>query len=496
MSDSLSKFVPRNRYAFLFSITILTMVHPTTLGYDSMMTGGILNLDSYLSYFDLTTATIGLNSASSWMGKIIACFYVSQVLNDNSGRKNAIIAGVAILFAGIVLQSAAVHIAMFIVGRILIGYGGVITNIAAINLVAELCPIHLRGFLLGLAFSCFLVGSLISSGITFGVRNAPGNWNWRIPSIIQGAPNIVALINLTFLPESPKYLLFHGQEKKAFETLMIINNNDEVLCAQKIEDYKIEDLRISSRTFRPWTQLYKSRINLHRVFINLTQAVCVEMGGSSVGSHYLTLLLIQAGITDSTERLQVNIVMSAWQLVCAVSGSLCFDTLGRKRQCLIGLSGMVVMFYILGGLIKEYGDGHSRSGSFGSIAAMFLFSGFYSFSFTPLTTGYPAELYPFLMRGAGVSIYEIFDGCFGLIASFALPFAMENLGWKFYIINASYDILFLPIIYYVWIETKGVDIEKIDEIFWNHPLHKDKIPHQSESESDLERQTIEITQKI
>lgn len=47
------------------------------------------------------------------------------------------------------------------------------------------------------------------------------------------------------------------------------------------------------------------------------------------------------------------------------------------------------------------------------------------------------------------------------MSSFALSYAMADLGWKFYLINASYDIVFLAIIYFTWVETMGVPLEEI-----------------------------------
>ena len=48
-----------------------------------------------------------------------------------------------------------------------------------------------------------------------------------------------------------------------------------------------------------------------------------------------------------------------------------------------------------------------------------------------------------------------------LMASFAMGYAMENLGWKFYIINASYNILFFAAVFFLWPETKGMTLEEI-----------------------------------
>lgn len=38
---------------------------------------------------------------------------------------------------------------------------------------------------------------------------------------------------------------------------------------------------------------------------------------------------------------------------------------------------------------------------------------------------------------------------------------MANLGWKFYMINASWNVVFLVIVYFLWVETRNVPLEAI-----------------------------------
>jgi hypothetical protein len=38
---------------------------------------------------------------------------------------------------------------------------------------------------------------------------------------------------------------------------------------------------------------------------------------------------------------------------------------------------------------------------------------------------------------------------------------MADLGWKFYFINGSWVVLFFAIIYFTWVETKGLTLEEI-----------------------------------
>lgn len=91
-----------------------------TFGYDASMINGLNILPSYSNYFDLTTATLGLNSASIWIGGILAGLSYGKV-TDIIGRRPALFWAAVITIVAVVLQTAAQNIAMFVVARILIG---------------------------------------------------------------------------------------------------------------------------------------------------------------------------------------------------------------------------------------------------------------------------------------------------------------------------------------------------------------------------------------
>ena len=56
-----------------------------------------------------------------------------------------------------------------------------------------------------------------------------------------------------------------------------------------------------------------------------------------------------------------------------------------------------------------------------------------------------------------------------LLASFALAYAMEDLSWKFYFINAAWNFVFLIIAYFTFVETKGLKLEEINAKFEGTP---------------------------
>ncbi|KAJ0335950.1 hypothetical protein COL922a_008561 [Colletotrichum nupharicola] len=122
---------------------------------------------------------------------------------------------------------------------------------------------------------------------------------------------------------------------------------------------------------------------------------------------------------------------------------------------------MSATLYIIGGLIKKYGESTNQSGIYGAIAVIFLFQGFYAFSITPMTSLYPTEVSQYKLRATGIAIFRMLDAGFGLLASFCMAYAMADLGWKFYFINASWNLLFLVVAYFTFVETKGLKLEEI-----------------------------------
>ncbi len=49
------------------------------------------------------------------------------------------------------------------------------------------------------------------------------------------------------------------------------------------------------------------------------------------------------------------------------------------------------------------------------------------------------------------------------------PIAIQNIGWKTYIIFAVLNSLWVPIIYLFFPETKGLELEAVDRLFSGDP---------------------------
>jgi hypothetical protein len=94
------------------------------------MLNGLNILPSYLDYFNLDDVTTGLNTASVFIGGTLGPL-VAGVIADRLGRRPAIFWGSAVTLIGIIIQTAAQNIAMFVVGRIILGFASQVSGVAA-----------------------------------------------------------------------------------------------------------------------------------------------------------------------------------------------------------------------------------------------------------------------------------------------------------------------------------------------------------------------------
>ncbi|ETN45017.1 uncharacterized protein HMPREF1541_09893 [Cyphellophora europaea CBS 101466] len=434
------------------------------MGYDSAMMNDLNILPQYTEYFHLTTATVGLNNAAIWMGSVIGAAFI-QPASDRLGRRWALFYAACICLMGAAIQSAAQNIATFVIGRIFIGIGSEMAAGPGPALIAETVKPSARGPLLGLYFSFYNAGSLISAAVNLGMVEIPSTWAWRVPSILQTVPSLLCIAVLRFLPESPRWLVSKGRHDEAREVLAIIYGNNDI-HHEKVHvvlneiDVAIKHER-ETYPVHPWKELVASKANIRRLTILVSFGVMIQMMGNFVISYYLGAMLGQAGITSATTKLQINTILSCWAFAAAVAGSFLVDVIGRRPLAMGGVIGMFCSLYVFGGLAKVYGDGHDRGGVYGTIAVIFFFKLFHGGSFTPLSTVYSTEVVSYRIRAAGISLFRILTSSFGLLASFAMSYAMTDLGWKFYFINASWDVLFLIIIYFTWIETRRLTLEEI-----------------------------------
>ncbi|KIK62166.1 hypothetical protein GYMLUDRAFT_42148 [Collybiopsis luxurians FD-317 M1] len=460
-------WLPNSSLVISVLLVLCSSITSTTFGYDGSMINGLNILPSYTNYFSLTPATTGLNTASLWIGGCIAGLTYGKV-TDLIGRRPALFWAAILTLIAVVLQTAAQNIAMFVIARIILGFGTSASGLTGPAYLAETLPLHWRGWGLGVFNDFYYVGGLVAAGITYGTSFMSSTWAWRIPSLIQGVFSIFCIVILPFIPESPRWLLFHNRRDEAHLVLAQTYSNgdldDKIVLAQlkEMED-TFEHERNAGETLSV-KQIFKTRTARKRVLLAVSAAVFSTIAGNVIASYYLGSMLTNAGISSTTKQLQINIILNAFCLVCSIFGTYYIDKWGRKMIAAISTTLLTIFLFLVGALTKLYGNSSNTSGVYGTVAMIFLFQGAYSIGWTPVLYLYPPEVLNYPIRANGMGVFQFFLNGAALLIVFTMPISLASIGWKTYMINGAWDVVMLFAILYYWIETKGKTLEEIDEL--------------------------------
>ncbi|KAH9207456.1 putative hexose carrier protein [Leptodontidium sp. 2 PMI_412] len=464
-------WVPQSTVILCFLLMICSMVQSCTGGYDGSMLNGLNILPSYTDYFKLNAATTGLNTASIFIGGFFGPIFAG-VFSDRFGRRPAIFWGSAVTLVGVLLQTAAQNIAMFVVARIVLGFGAAVSGIAGGVYLSETFPSRWRAWGVGLLNDFYYVGALIAAGITLGTGKWDSTWAWRLPSLLQGIFSLLCILILPFIPESPRWLV-HQQLFQEARTVVAQTNADGddmnpiVLVVYKEIIDTIEWEKKEGRTMSP-KEMIKTPTARKRFLIGMSPGPFSCIAGNIIASYYLGAELDTAGITSTDQQLKANVVLNVWCLLCALAGTHLLAKWGRKPTAILSECLLVICLFVIGGLSKIYADdpdNASQSLVYGDVAVMFLFQGFYSIAWTPLLYLYPPEVMNYSIRANGLAFSSFALNAFALVFVFIMPIGLNNIGWKMYMVNGSWDIVIVILIAVFWVETKGKTLEEIDAIF-------------------------------
>ncbi|KAJ5525878.1 hypothetical protein N7494_012528 [Penicillium frequentans] len=452
-------------------VIMSSCIFATTSGYDTALINGINIMPSYSATLRLTTATKSLNSAASFLGWAVVSTFMGPVV-DRIGRRTGVLVSVFLKFIGIALMTSAQGVGMFVAGRMILGAGNGTSSIAASTWLAETLPPSYRAFGLSFIFTVYYVGALLAAGVTYATASYTSSWSWRLPCLIQALFSVLCFFILFFVPESPRWLAHQGRLEDALISIASTHSNSNITDPVAIQQHRdivdMIELERASGNQMTYAEIFRTPNSRRRLLLVISIAVLAMSSGNNIVSYYLGEMLDKAGITSETTQLQINIILTAWCLVIACLGTWLVNILGRKTMCLISVAGMIVFLYLVGAFTKLYGNGGGNtSGIYGTVATIFLFQGSYAIGITPLTILYAPEVLNFSIRSNGMAAWTFSITCGGLFSVFVWPFALEAIGYKTYLINATWNVVQFVFVAYFWIETKGLTLEQIDAKFEN-----------------------------
>ncbi|KAK5128525.1 hypothetical protein LTR85_003195 [Meristemomyces frigidus] len=416
--------------------------------------------------FRLNDTLEGLNVALINVGSVLGGLFAGQIC-DKWGRKMGIAASAAITIVAVAIQASATKEAAFCVGRVLLGMAVTVNGVAAPTWVMEMAHPKRRGVLGGTYMATWYLAATIVTAIAMGTYHMTSTWAWRILAVLQVAPSLLSLSLLPWMPESPRWLIAQDRHEEAIEIFAILHGDGDVshpLVQAEIKEIT-DTILYEKANARPWKSLISPTPNLRRFCIVIVLNIAAQVVGSNIMSSYAGVVYDQAGVTSTARQLTLTLGLDIFNLGLAAIGSFVVERLGRKTMLFSATVFMTVMLCIMAVLTALFEDTTNKAAGQGMLAISFFLLGAYSFAWTSLTFVYPVEVLNFTQRAKGLAVGQMACYAFGFVNQYTTPIAIDNIGWRYYVANAAWNVPICAIIWFLFVETKGRSLEEVDELF-------------------------------
>lgn len=334
-------------------------------------------------------------------------------LADRYGRRFVIFSACLLYFLGAVVEAAAglspvsSIITDLYVGRVLTGLGNGFICMVSPLYGAELAPQSWRGKTVTLFQFMITVGIEI-----MGIVDVPlSNWEqgWRIAFALQAVTVVVLFFLTIFMPESPRFYVKKGDNKKALAVLNQLNgisatDNSESyerkLALAELVDIEQEVERAEETHHTSWMELFKG-VNLTPLIVGVGIAACQKVSGVNWVLGYFPTIAMQLCISPFIATMILNTV----NLLATIVAFPIVDRFGRKIILVWGTVTVILCFAIVSGVLYSVSDLSANPGIGWFALVMYcVFQAAFAIAWGPMGWLVPAEVFPIHLRGKGMGI--------------------------------------------------------------------------------------------
>ena len=458
-------------FGYLIFLSVVAALGGFLFGYDTAVISGTIAQVTQL--FQLDALQQGWYVGCALVGSIIGVLFAG-ILSDKLGRKLTMVIS-AILFSASALGCAlCTDFTQLVVYRIIGGVGIGVVSIVSPLYISEVSVAQYRGRLVSLYQLAVTVGFLgaylvnyqllawSESGALLGaplLNKIFITEVWRGMLGMETLPAILFFIIIFFIPESPRWLIVRGQERKAVNILERIYNSITEATSQLKETQSV----LTAETSSEWSLLMKPGI-LKAVIIGVCIAILGQFMGVNAVLYYGPSIFENAGLSGG-DSLFYQVLVGLVNTLTTILALVIIDKVGRKKLVYYGVSGMVVSLILIG-LYFLFGDSLNVSSLF--LLVFFLFYVFCcAVSICAVVFVLLSEMYPTKVRGLAMSIagFALWIGTY-LIGQLT-PWMLQNLtpAGTFFL----FALMCVPYMLIVWKlvpETTGKSLEEIER-YWN-----------------------------
>jgi MFS transporter, SP family, arabinose:H+ symporter len=449
-------------------ISVVAALGGFLFGFDTAVISGALS--PLINYFHLQESPVlqGWLVSSIILGSVVGAG-ISGWLADTFGRKIVLILTAVLFLVSAIASAAASSFIFFISARLVGGLAVGIAAMVAPLYISEVSPPGIRGRMISMYQFAITIGVLVAYFSNDYLRRlsidslnnfAPGGlMHWLLADLWRGMlgseiiPSLLFFILLFLVPQSPRFMMMLGQEKKAMRILVKVSGE---ITAQK-ELVEIRDAL--SKETGSVMQLLMPGLR-KATFIALFLSVVSQFSGIDIVLHYGPVIMERAGFSFANS-LFGQIIFGIVLVVFTVISMWKIDALGRRRLLMLGNAGIFLSLLVMGWIFKS-----PKPSETGLIVSISFFIASFAFSLGPIPWIIMAEIFPTKIRGRAMAIATLVLFAANWLIAQLFPLMSEKLGegGMFWLLA----ILAIPTFFFVWKvlpETKGKSLEELETLW-------------------------------
>ncbi|KAK3682868.1 general substrate transporter [Podospora appendiculata] len=456
-------------------------------GYDTGTISGIIAMDYWRALFSTgyrdssghpdispsqSSAVVSILSAGTFFGALSSPF-----MGDYIGRRWALIASAWVFNLGVIFQTAATSLPLFLAGRFFAGFGvGLISALIPLY-QSETAPKWIRGAIVGAYQLAITIGLLLAAVVDNATHLHQDTSSYRIPIAVQFAWSLILIIGMLLLPETPRYLIKRGKMDKAGVSLGRLRKlpRDHPAVLDELAEIKANndfELAIGKASY---IDCFRGPM-LKRMLTGMGLQALQQLTGINFIFYYGTQYFKNSGISNP---FVITMITSSINVVSTLPGLYAIDKWGRRPLLFWGAIGMCISQLIVA-VLGTTTTGQDSQGNVivfnlpaqsASIAFVCIYIFFFASTWGPLAWVVTGEIFPLKNRARGLSMTTATNWLLNWAIAYATPYLVNygdgyaNLQSKIFFIWFACCFLCISFVYFFIYETKGLTLEEIDELY-------------------------------
>jgi len=446
----------RSRKILVIVIAAIAATGGLLFGFDTGVISGAKPF--FREFWSLDHKQIEWITTAGLIGAIFGAMFSGRI-TDMVGRKKVIIAAAIIFAIGALWTGWAQSPESLFAGRLFIGIAIGISSYAVPMYIAEISPTKHRGALVSSFQLLITIGIFVSYLSDRGFADEGNLESWRPMFLVGVIPAGILLIGMAFLPETPRYLIGKGKEKKGREILSKLEEPE--LIEPTIEAMK-HDIKLNEESGKSWKEIFSPWLRT-ALFIGIGIMFIQQFVGINTVIYYCPEIFENAGFESKTAQIGASVSVGIVNVFFTIISMTIIDKIGRRKLYFIGLSGIVFSLIALAisfALRDTIGDNIKWF----AVGFVLLYIAFFAISLGPLGWLIISEIYPLKVRGIGMSIGALSNWLFNAVVTFTFLTLIKVLSPSgAFLLYAGVGVIGIVWGYYFIPETKGITLEKIEQ---------------------------------